>query len=90
MNMRLAGQGDAGEKGGPNGHMYVQIRVEDDPYFTRKGPDVYVDVRVALCYQCFLVRVTFLIVYVVPGPHHHHTGHSGCLRLHSDTESESA
>ena len=46
--MRLTGQGDAGERGGPPGNMYVQVRVLDDPFFTRKGSDVFIDVPVTV------------------------------------------
>jgi len=43
MNLRLSGEGDAGERGGPPGHFYVRIAVEEDPFFKREGADVHVD-----------------------------------------------
>eukprot|EP01006_Ploeotia_vitrea_P044762 TRINITY_DN66864_c9_g10_i1.p1 TRINITY_DN66864_c9_g10~~TRINITY_DN66864_c9_g10_i1.p1 ORF type:complete len:550 (-),score=223.66 TRINITY_DN66864_c9_g10_i1:1172-2650(-) len=41
-NLRLKDQGDAGEMGGPRGHLWVRIHVREDPRFAREGPDVHV------------------------------------------------
>lgn len=38
--LRLAGQGEAGQNGAPSGDLYVEIRVEPDPRFTRDGDDL--------------------------------------------------
>ncbi len=38
----MRGHGDVGEMGGENGDLYVRIRVEPDPIFTRRGNDVYI------------------------------------------------
>ncbi|KAJ2838230.1 mdj1 protein precursor [Coemansia sp. 'formosensis'] len=49
MRVRLAGKGDAPIDGdGPNGDLYVQIRVTPSKIFRRKGSDVYYDVDVPL------------------------------------------
>ncbi|KAJ2751595.1 mdj1 protein precursor [Coemansia pectinata] len=49
MRVRLAGQGDAPIDGdGPNGDLYVQVRVTPSKIFRRKGSDVYYDVDVPL------------------------------------------
>jgi molecular chaperone DnaJ len=48
VTMRLPGQGDAGERGGAAGHLYVNIAVEPDPFFTRDGADIHVTVPVTL------------------------------------------
>ena len=45
-NLRLSGEGDAGERGGPAGHFYVRVQVEDDPFFKRQGTDVHVDLPI--------------------------------------------
>ena len=58
LNMRLTGQGDAGEKGGPPGNMYVQIKVADDPFFKRQGSDVYIDVPVSVSQAILGATVT--------------------------------
>lgn len=46
--LRLKGQGSKGFDGGPDGDLYVVIRVADDDRFRRDGPDVLVDVPVPL------------------------------------------
>ncbi len=45
--IRLAGEGEAGEQGGPPGDLYVQIRVREHPIFQRDGNDLYCEVPVS-------------------------------------------
>jgi molecular chaperone DnaJ len=40
QRIRVAGRGHAGERGGPPGDLYVQIRVREDPRFVRDGDDL--------------------------------------------------
>jgi molecular chaperone DnaJ len=44
--IRLSGEGEAGESGGPPGDLYVQIRVKPHPIFTREGNDLYCEVPI--------------------------------------------
>lgn len=44
--IRLAGEGEAGENGGPNGDLYVQVRVKPHPIFERDGNNLLSDVPV--------------------------------------------
>lgn len=44
--IRLAGEGEAGENGGPTGDLYVQIYVRDHPIFQREGNDLYCEVPI--------------------------------------------
>lgn len=46
--IRLRGQGEAGQAGGPPGDLYVAVRVSSHPYFHRRGDDLYVRVPVTL------------------------------------------
>ncbi len=46
--IRLAGQGMPSPNGGPPGDLFVTLRVRPHPYFSRKGPDVYVDLPVTV------------------------------------------
>ncbi|MCP5141525.1 MAG: molecular chaperone DnaJ [Chromatiales bacterium] len=46
--IRLAGEGEAGEHGGPPGDLYVQIRVKDHPIFTRDGANIYCEVPISV------------------------------------------
>ena len=39
--IRLAGEGEAGERGAPAGDLYVDIRVRKHPIFTRTGDDLH-------------------------------------------------
>lgn len=43
MRLKMAGYGDAGENGGPNGDLYVMINVKEDEIFIRDGDDVLVE-----------------------------------------------
>ena len=47
QRIRLAGQGGAGISGGPNGDLYLVVRLNDDPTYKRKGDDLYVDLPVS-------------------------------------------
>ncbi len=40
QRIRISGRGHAGERGGPPGDLYVQIRVREDPRFVRDGDDL--------------------------------------------------
>jgi molecular chaperone DnaJ len=42
----LAGQGEAGEGGGPNGDLYVVVRVAPHRFFERKGDDIHSTVEI--------------------------------------------
>jgi molecular chaperone DnaJ len=44
--LRVAGEGEAGEEGGPPGDLYVEVHVRPHPLFEREGPDVYCEVPV--------------------------------------------
>jgi molecular chaperone DnaJ len=45
--IRLSGEGEAGEHGGPPGDLYVQIRVKQHPIFTREGNDLHCEVPIS-------------------------------------------
>ena len=36
--IRLAGEGEAGGQGAPNGDLYVHVAVRPHPFFQRDGP----------------------------------------------------
>lgn len=44
--IRLAGEGEAGENGGPAGDLYVQIRVKPHPIFERDDANLYCEVPI--------------------------------------------
>ena len=53
MSMRLEGKGAAGFNGGPNGDLYVTIKVRPSKDFRREGDDIYLDVPISF-YQAAL------------------------------------
>lgn len=50
--IRLAGEGEAGEGGGPPGDLYVQINVKEHPIFTRDGANLYCEVPISFPSAC--------------------------------------
>ncbi len=45
--LRVAGKGEAGRRGGGPGDLYLQIQVEPDPRFERRGPNLYLKLPVS-------------------------------------------
>ena len=41
-HLRVSGKGPAGENGGPNGDVYIEIKVKDHPFFTRDRNDLFI------------------------------------------------
>ncbi len=48
QRIRLAAQGGAGTNGGPNGDLYLIVKLLDDSTYKRKGDDLYVDLPVSM------------------------------------------
>ena len=46
MQLRLAGEGEAGQAGGPPGDLFVRIHVREHPVFQREGMDVHSTVEI--------------------------------------------
>ena len=44
--IRLAGEGEAGQNGGPPGDLYVNVAVKEHPIFSREASDLYCDVPI--------------------------------------------
>lgn len=47
MRLRVAGKGEAGRKGGGSGDLFLQIQVEEDARFERRGANLYVKLPVS-------------------------------------------
>jgi molecular chaperone DnaJ len=62
QRIRLSGRGHAGERGGPNGDLYVVVRVEEDERFLRDGNDLVtvIDVPAPLATLGTVVQVPTL------------------------------
>ena len=46
--LRVSGEGEAGEPGGPHGDLYVVLRVREHPYFDRQGNDLYYTIPISI------------------------------------------
>jgi len=46
--LRLSGRGGVGQRGAPPGDLYVQVRIEPHPSFTRVGNDLHHKVRIGV------------------------------------------
>jgi len=55
--IRIAGKGSDGENGGPNGDLYLDIRVANDPVFTRDGGDLFVERTIRFSEACLGVSL---------------------------------
>lgn len=47
MRLRLVGEGDAGERGGAAGDLYLVLYVQDHPIFERRGNDLYTELPIS-------------------------------------------
>lgn len=46
--LRVPGEGEAGQHGGPRGDLYVVVHLSRHPVFQRKGLDLYADLKVSM------------------------------------------
>ena len=65
--LRVAGKGEAGRRGGGPGDLYLQIQVEPDPRFERRGPNVYLDLPISFSEAALGTKVE------IPTPEGHST-----------------
>ena len=56
--IRLAGEGEPGPNGGPNGHLYVVIHVKPHRFFRRRGDDIVLDLAVNVAQAALGARVS--------------------------------
>ncbi len=50
--IRLSGEGEAGEQGGPSGDLYVEISVKEHAIFTREEANLYCEVPISFPTAC--------------------------------------
>ena len=46
--LRIAGKGEAGRNGGPNGDIYLEFYVKKHPIFEREGNDIYLELPITV------------------------------------------
>jgi molecular chaperone DnaJ len=56
--IRLAGEGEPGPNGGPNGQLYVVIHVKPHRFFRRRGDDIVLDLAVNVAQAALGARVS--------------------------------
>lgn len=71
QTLSLAGEGEAGYRGGPSGDLYVLIRVKPHKLFRRNGADLYLDMKIsyitaALGGEITVPTLTGTIKYTIP------------------------
>ncbi len=42
--LRVSGEGEAGQRGGPSGDLYIVLRVKSHDFFEREGDDIYCEI----------------------------------------------
>ncbi|MBT5636659.1 MAG: molecular chaperone DnaJ [Gammaproteobacteria bacterium] len=75
--VRLSGEGEPGENGGPSGDLFVEVRVKEHALFTRDGDDLYCEIPVGI------VTATLGGEVEVPC-----LGNSQCVKLKIPSESQ--
>lgn len=55
--IRIAGKGSAGENGGPNGDLYLEVKLNRDPVFTREGGDLFVERTIRFSEACLGISI---------------------------------
>ena len=45
--LRISGEGEPGEYGGPHGDLYVVLNIEEHPFFKREGTEIFCEVPVS-------------------------------------------
>lgn len=52
ITLRIAGEGEPGENGGPNGDLYVVVNVKENEYFARDGDDLICSIEIPYTVAC--------------------------------------
>ncbi len=55
--IRITGKGSAGENGGPNGDLYLEVKVTNDATFTRDGGDLFVERAIRFSEACLGISI---------------------------------
>ena len=46
--LRLSGKGEAGINGGPNGDVYIEVKVKNHEFYEREDDDIYIDLPITI------------------------------------------
>lgn len=75
--IRLQGQGQSGSHGGPPGDLILNVRVGSDPFFRRRGDDIYCEVPISFVEAALGTKVRVRTV---------HRGKRAMLRIPPGTQ----
>ncbi len=56
--LRISGKGGSGINGGPNGDLYIEVRITPHELYKREGNDIYVDLPVTITDLCLGCKKT--------------------------------
>ncbi|MDR0930639.1 MAG: molecular chaperone DnaJ [Clostridiales bacterium] len=62
-SLRVAGEGDAGKRGGSSGDLLLQVRIKPHSIWSRRGYDVYMDLPITIVEACLGGEVKVPTVY---------------------------
>ena len=63
QQIRIAGKGERGDLGGPNGDLYLEIAINKHPHFSREGNDIHLEIPVSFVDATLGVTVDIPTVY---------------------------
>jgi molecular chaperone DnaJ len=66
VQVRVAGEGEAGPRGGPRGDLYLAFRIESHPHFERRGQELIYELPVSVAQAVLGDRIT---VPTIDGEH---------------------
>ncbi|MEA2671983.1 MAG: molecular chaperone DnaJ, partial [Chloroflexota bacterium] len=66
VQVRVAGEGEAGPRGGPTGDLYLAFRIENHPHFVRRGQELVYELPVSVAQAVLGDRIT---VPTIDGEH---------------------
>lgn len=61
--LRIKGEGEPGINGGPNGDLYVHVKVWDDKFFKRKGNDIHVEIPINIAQAILGSKMRIKTIY---------------------------
>ena len=62
QQLRISGKGEPGVNGGPNGDLYIEIRITPHELYRRDGNDIYIDLPVTITDLCLGCKKTIKTV----------------------------
>lgn len=63
LQLRYSNQGEPGDNGGPNGHLYVTLLVEEHEFFKRRGSDIILEININMAQAALGDRIMIPTVY---------------------------